>query len=234
MLQTFSQINDDYLAAEMHTHSTWTDGQNALVEIAAQARELGLRTLFYSDHIRSSSTYFNDYLEEAKNLAADSPLEIKVGFESKVADYEGNLDIPESAREQADFIIGTVHSIPKKDGFAHPSILEEGELEKAEYKLSLAMLSAKSADILGHAGGMSMAKFGDFKLEYLEEIIAKCAERGVAFEINSRYHAGILDWLLKKLAEYNPLVSIGSDAHSLDEIGVCSDIMQQKWKLLND
>lgn len=233
MLKSFSEINTNYLLCEMHTHSTWTDGQVSLADLTAKAVEHGLKRLFFTDHIRSTSNYFEDYLLEARELAQSSELDIKVGFESKVADYDGNLDIPKTAEEQADLIIGTVHSIPKKDEFVHPSLLAEYELEKAEYELSLAMISAKSADIMGHAGGMSIAKFGGFKHEYLEDIIAQCSENGVAFEINFRYHADIMDWLMEKLKLYNPLISIGSDVHSLDEVGVCSKIMLQKWKKLN-
>ena len=231
MFKHFSDINQDYCLSEMHTHSTWTDGQASLPDLTEKAAEQGLKRLFFTDHIRSSSTYFENYLEEARELAENTKIEIKVGFESKVADYDGNLDIPETAREKADLIIGTVHSIPGKDGFVHPSILDEGELEKAEYELSMASLVAKSADILGHAGGMSIAKFGDFKLTYLEEIIAKCAENSVAFEINSRYHASILDWLFEKLKVYDPLVSIGSDVHSLEDVGVCAEILLSKLPL---
>jgi len=230
LFKKYNDIDKDYICSEMHVHSQYTDGQATLKDIEIRAAELRLKTLFFTDHIRYSSNYYNEYFEKIQEILEISQLDIKIGFESKVSDYNGNLDLSKKARQGADIVIGTVHSIPRSDGFIHPSLLSAKELEKAEYELSLAMISAKSADILGHTGGMSIAKFGKFNLEYLEEIIVKCVDFEVVFEINSRYHEILLDWLSEKLKIYNPFVSIGSDVHSLNEIGNCSKMMQKLIK----
>ena len=155
-------------------------------------------------------------------------MEILTGFEAKVINFEGGLDLPPICRELGDFIIGSVHSIPNDDKeFQLPLTVNPLELEKKEFELTLAMLTAGELDILGHAGGMSLAISGEFNFAWLEEIIKSCEENNIVFEMNIRYHQGILSWLLEKLAEYNPLVCFGSDAHSLNEIGSPARIYQK-------
>ena len=228
LLPEFNSLTSDYILTEGHVHSTWTDGTNTLAELAEEAEQIGLKRLFFTEHIRSMSTYYEDYLKEVARIAKSSKIKIQVGFESKIADYQGSLDIPDIAAAKADIIIGTVHSVPTKDGLKHPKTMERGDLEKAEYELATSMLNARTADVLGHAGGMSLSIFGKFDFDLLEKLIAKCAETGVAFEINSRYHAQILDWLWNKLEHYNPKISLASDAHSLKEIGNCSKMILKK------
>ncbi len=227
-IKRFSDLTPDDVLVEMHTHSTWTDGAASPSEIAATAEQLGLQSLFITDHVRRESTYCEEYIKETSRIAATVKPRITVGFESKIADYDGNLDISKDNAARAEVLIGTVHSVPDNDGFQHPSRMPQEQLERAEYELAMAMLEARSADILGHAGGMSLARFDEFPLDLMEEIIAKSAATDVAFEINSRYHAGLLDWLLEKLEKYNPKVAIGSDAHSLDEVGTCSKLLRER------
>lgn len=226
-LKRFNELSDDYLDSEMHIHSTWTDGNCPLKEIVECSVRLNLKKIIITDHVRKSSTYFREYVEEINSLSDEFEIDILTGFEAKVADYEGNLDIPQECIELADVIIGIVHSIPTEEGFIHPYSMNSDDLLEAEYKLSLAIIEGGNADILGHAGGMSIATIDDYPLEYLEDIIKKCAESEIAFEINSRYHGEMLDWLIPKLKKYNPYVSIGSDAHDIIELGNCGNMLKK-------
>lgn len=228
MFRRFNELQNEDLQCETHVHSTWTDGSAPPCEILERAEELSLKKLYFTDHIRSASTYYEAYFDGIAKIADSSTLDVVAGFESKIADYNGNLDISKDAESKAGILIGTVHSVPTDDKFVHPREIDQKRLERAEYELSMAMLESGSADVLGHAGGMSITYFGSFDMAKLEAIIAKCAETEIAFEINSRYHIGILDWLLDKLSTYNPFVSFGSDAHSLDEVGRCSTLMQKR------
>jgi len=74
-------------------------------------------------------------------------------------------------------------------------------------------------DILGHPGGMSLRFHGEFPTEYFEEIIINCVKHNIAFDINYSYHSNIINQLKPLFVKYNPLVSIGSDAHIADSVG---------------
>jgi putative hydrolase len=228
VFKRFKDVDHDYLYSEMHCHSTWTDGLSSVYDIVEKAESIGLKKLIFTDHVRKKSNYFNEYAFEIRKLSKRKKIEIFVGFESKIADFEGNLDITNECRSYADIIIGTVHSFPSGKDFVHPSELPEKKIEETEYKLILNAIEKGDFDIVGHAGGMSITLNGSFPIEYIEDIIAKCVDYDKAFEINSRYHRDIIDELTELLKKYNPLVSIGSDAHSIDQIGTCSKILREK------
>ena len=221
----------DYLS-DHHIHSTWTDGEGNVREIIEKARDAGLSQVAVTDHVRACSKYGFEYEKEIRQLSKEYDFEVLVGFEAKVADYNGRLDISEQYRGLADFVIGSVHSIPVKTKsrivFQKTDTFSRGKLQELEYQLSLAIIKNGQADILGHPGGMSLALHGNFDLGLMEEIIKICSCSNTAFEVNSRYHKDIIDWILKKLKQYNPLVSFSSDAHNLSQIGSCVKMLKQK------
>ena len=55
----------------------------------------------------------------------------------------------------------------------------------------------------------------------------RTARRGVAIEINSSYLVDV-DAFLRLCQEVDPIVSIGSDAHKLEELGRCRDVLRAR------
>lgn len=217
----FNKLKIEDCCVDLHIHSTWTDGQRPIQTILEKADDLGLVAVALTDHIRRRSTYCRAYAKEIHDIASEYNFQTLIGFEAKAVDFDGRLDISAECRSVSDFVIGSVHSIPCEGGFMAPGSIAQAELERAEYRLSLAIIETGEAHVLGHAGGMSIASHGVFSLELLEQIIEACARSQTAFEINSRYHHGLLGWLVEKLERYEPLVSLGSDAHGIGEVGAC-------------
>jgi len=215
---------------DQHIHSEWTDGKGSIDQIQQCAKEAGLNRIAITDHVRRTSTYWEAYLRATHALTDQSGLSVLAGFEAKIVDYDGNLDIAADCAREADFLIGSVHSLPGPQGFMQPHQVPHEILEKKEYELSLALIRSRQAPVLGHPGGMSLAVLGKFNKDYMEEIIQTCASQDVAFEINAKYHEPLLEWLLEKLFQYNPPVSLGSDAHDPIEIGKCAALMKKRWK----
>lgn len=215
---------------DRHIHSRWTDGVCSVEQILQQAKESRLQQIAITDHVRRSSTYWERYLAEVRKLGSGSNPVVLAGFEAKVVDSEGNLDISPPCAERADFVIGSVHSISCDGVFIQPRELPPQVLERREFEWGVALASSGKADVLGHPGGMSLSCHGRFDQEYMARIMEACANSGTAFEINTKYHQGLLQWLLQKLHRYNPPVSLGSDAHQPAEIGTCATILQEGLK----
>ena len=93
------------------------------------------------------------------------------------------------------------------------------EASEIEYELSLAILENPSVDILGHPFGMSIKKFNlRPSVDQMISLIRKAAKRNVAIEVNAAYHSNfwqIVDWC----RDNDAMVSLGSDAHSIQEVG---------------
>ncbi|MDP6478081.1 MAG: PHP domain-containing protein [Nitrospinaceae bacterium] len=220
-LKQFNSLTPSDIAVDHHIHSNYTHGHAGIREIVKKAKQLRLFEIAITDHVRRQSTYYHEYTEEIKNAAEEYGLSVLVGFESKVIDAHGNLDLDEKCRQYADIIIGSVHSVPSNGKFISPELLKSSELQEAEHRFGLTIVKSGKCHILGHAGAFSLRLHGAFDPKYMEELIWACAKFDTAFEINSRYHADIAGWLMQQLTEYNPFVSIGSDAHNLSEVGSC-------------
>jgi len=220
----FSELTRENVNRDFQVHTSWTDGANTTFEVLEQARQVGLTEIAFTEHARARSDYYVGFFQEVEAHADRFP-EITVyrGFEVKVLDESGTLDMSPAMKKTADLILGSVHSFPDRDGKPAPPAMKLGE-EKAsdiEFGLARGIIEGGFADVLSHAGGMCLRAFGRFPEARLDKLVSLAAEHGVAFEINISYHAAILDQLIQLLARHDPLVSIGSDAHRLEDIGAC-------------
>ncbi|WP_029460249.1 PHP domain-containing protein [Solidesulfovibrio alcoholivorans] len=222
----FSALTPADLAVEGHTHTDFTDGLAPPRAYADRAVSLGLSRLAFTEHIRRTSTYWPRFAHEAANLRRVGGPRIWVGFEAKVCDGEGTLDIPDAAYAAADVVLGSVHAVPGAQGSRPPRALPREELALAERDFGLALVRGGRAQVLAHAGGMSLALYGDFPLDYMDALARECAGADVAFEVNARYHAPVLTRLLPLLARYDPRVSLGSDAHEPSQVGAIGALLR--------
>lgn len=214
------ELNEYNSRVDYHMHSSWTDGNNTINEMANQAIENGLVQFAITDHIRTTSNYYPQYKQEIEKISKLVNKKILVGFEAKICNTSGKIDIPDEAVAQADFVIASVHRIPIKNGFCHAKELTYEELSKIERELSIAAInnSNRHFSVLGHCGGMSIATYGYFPEEYFEDIIMECKYNDVAFEFNYKYHHNYEHFIKKALKKHNTYVSIGSDAHKAESI----------------
>jgi len=215
----FNSLSNQSLNVDFHLHSTWTDGKNTIQEIIDVANKKGLSAIAITDHIRKNSIYFDDYEEEIKSLDNGIDISLYVGFEAKVLDFNGNIDVGEEIAERADIAIVSVHRFPLGSKLYKAKEFKKEISQEIELELSLAALSKGGFNVLGHAGGMSETQFKEFPINYYEEIIRQCLKNEIAFDLSGRYHMKKLDVLYPLLKKYNPFVSIGSDSHNVKPIG---------------
>lgn len=224
----FSELSADNVSRDFQVHTVWTDGKGTVREILQIARDRGIRELSFTEHARRTSDYYPDFFAEIdREAAAFRDIVVYRGFEVKIVDFAGALDINEAMRARAEIVLASVHSFPAPDGagVVSPAALPRAEAQRIERDLSLGAIAARNADVMSHPGGMSMRFHGEFPIEFLEELIIASKASGIAFEINHSYHAPIFDDLLNLLAKHDPVISIGSDAHDLESIGKCRDAL---------
>ena len=203
---------------DFHMHTNWTDGDNTVSEMINQSEMNGLTGIAITDHIRRESDYYPDYIESIKKNAHYTKVNVLCGFEAKILNSMGDIDIPERAYNQADIVVASVHRIPWGEKYISPKEIEYKELIDIELELALSVIYNKKVNVIGHSGGMSISVYGAFPEEYFERIIAECEKQNVAFEFNYKYHSKYENVLKELLYKYNPYVSLGSDAHTLDRI----------------
>lgn len=220
----FRDLDSDAVNIELHCHTTWTDGEAAVEAVVERARALGLRALAITEHVRrGSESWFSGFAAEVRAAGAAAGLDVLVGCEAKAMDPDGGLDASDDVLDASDLVIGSVHRFPDGQGgllsFADLSADRMAEIETA---LATGLLRGAPIDVLGHPGGMYQRRHGAFPKPLMRDILEASLERDIAVEISTSYTVD-LEGFLKVCSEVNPRVSIGSDAHRLDDVGRCRD-----------
>jgi DNA polymerase (family 10) len=219
-------VQDSDLKGIFHNHSTYSDGENTLEEMAMYCKELGYQYLGISDHSKTA-TYAKGLYEDkivtqhkeidafnAKFLQSDGQPLFKIfkGIESDILG-DGSLDYEEDVLKSFDFIVASIHSNLKMD------------IEKASQRLIKAIENPYTT-MLGHPTGRLLLRRQGYPINHAM-IIDACAANNVIIEINANPWRLDIDWRWIHYAlEKGVMLSINPDAHELQgyhdmHYGVC-------------
>ena len=203
-------IEMENLKGVLHNHSTYSDGNNTLREMALAANASGYEYLGICDH--SQSAFYAGGLKAEKIIAQHEeidalnselfPFKIFKGIESDILN-DGSLDYPEEILKSFDFIVASVHSNLKMDK------------EKATSRLIKAIENPYTT-ILGHPTGRLLLSRAAYPIDH-EMVIDACADNGVIMELNAHPYRLDIDWRwIEYCLKKNVKISINPDAHSVD------------------
>lgn len=207
-------IEEEDIKGIIHSHSTYSDGQHTIKEMAEHAKALGYEYLVMSDH--SQSAFYANGLkadrilqqhEEIEELNEQlAPFKIFKSIESDIL-YDGSLDYPDEILSKFDLVIASIHS--------HLQMTEEKAMERV-----LKAIEHPFTTILGHPTGRLLLSRPGYPLN-MEKIIAHCKKHDVVLEINAHPRRLDLDWsYISATQESGVLLSINPDAHSIAGISM--------------
>jgi len=196
---------------DYHIHCNYNDHSASdltVKNIIARAEQIGLKVIALTEHVRRTSDWVPSYLREirAETAAAASSNKLKVipGFEAKIL-KDGSIDCCEEYSKDH-FIVASFHSI-----FGDKRIWIEG-LKSA--------IQNPDVDVIGHLAPEPTFDLNEAELSELASLISSNHK---IIELNAKYQRPPPKWLLK-FKEQNVRFHLGSDAHSLQEIGNFSKI----------
>lgn len=187
---------------DFHVHTSYND-HSALdlnVESAVQyAEAIGLETLAFTEHVRRESSWIDNYVNEIERINMKSVLKIITGFEAKIL-KDGSIDCDPKYSNNY-FVIASFHTI-----YGNKEIWMNA-IKNA--------IQNPDVDVIGH-----LAPEPTFRLnnEELLELCELLKYHGKIVELNAKYKRPPLDWLLQ-FKNHEVRFHLGSDAHSLNEIG---------------
>lgn len=223
----FRDLSTSDINRDMHIHTNLTDGKADIDTIVQCAIERELEQIAFTEHVRSETSWFNEFADEVHRVAEANPqVTILVGCETKVLNVEGRLDVSPEIFSKCDIVLGSVHRFPNGGhGFVDSSKLTRGKFAQTEFQLSSALLDSDEIDVLAHPGSMFGRRFGEpFPADLMRNLLTKSLEKEIAIEINSS-HLPDFNGFISLCDEVNPFVSIGSDVHSPDQLGRCRDLL---------
>jgi DNA polymerase (family X) len=202
-------VTVDDLRGILHVHSTWSDGQVSIREMAEATIALGKDYLGISDHSQVAAyahglnaAAVQRQHEEIDRLNEEfaGRLRILKGSECDIL-KDGSLDYDEETLASFDFVVASIHS-----QFQLPPEEQTQRLLRA--------VENPYCSILGHPTGRILLGRAGYEPD-MERVIDRAGELGTAIELNGDPHRFDLDWrLIRYATERGVKIPICPDAHN--------------------
>jgi DNA polymerase (family 10) len=221
-----SLIAMEDMRADLHMHSTWSDGAYTIEEMAESARAMGYEYIAITDHSKS--------LVVAKGLDADQlarqreeidrlnekydDLTILAGTEMDIL-ADGRLDFEDEVLEKLDFVIASIHS-----SFTQSR-------EKIMNRLKSAMFNPH-VDLIAHPTGRVIGRRKGYDAD-VHKLIEWAKESDTALELNANPNRLDLsaEWV-RNAQDAGVRLSINTDAHykeNLDYMNIGVSTARRGW-----
>ena len=225
-------VQERDLRGVLHAHSTWSDGQNTIREMAEACMARGYHYLGLTDHSRVAA-YANgldaDRLrqqgEEVARLNEEfaGRFHILRGSECDIL-RDGSLDFDDETLATLDFVVASIHS-------------NFGLSQEEQTQRMVRAISNPYVDIIGHPTGRILLGREGYALD-MEAVIDAAAAHGVCIEINAHPSRLDLDWrFLHRARDKGIKIPIDPDAHALaglDDMRYGIGIARKGWLRTSD
>jgi len=208
-------LNSDY-----HCHTAYSDGKDSVEDMICAAIDIGLKTIAITEHVNMDTLWLEEYLSEIKELRNKfkGKLNILSGFESKVVNLKGVLDVKQEWFDLVDVTLGSIHSIPSENGFfSVDSPGDKEEIRRCWKESFKGLFRNPHVNIIAHP----FAELKDFGIMVdsgmKESLLRHARENSKIIEFNLK-HFTLDNGLFMKILDSGTRVSIGSDAHSAEEL----------------
>ncbi|MFH1829551.1 MAG: DNA polymerase/3'-5' exonuclease PolX [Pseudomonadota bacterium] len=205
-------IKQEDLLGVFHVHSTYSDGQNSIEQMALSAKERGYSYMVLADHSQAVTVaggmkpadVKKQHKEVDKLNAKLKGFCILKGIEIDIL-ADGALDYDDDLLATFDVVIAAIHSRFNMN-------------EKEMTERIIKGISNPHVHIFAHPTGRLLLARDGYAVD-LKRVIDTAIKHKVALEINAHPQRLDLDWHWCKYAkERGAKIAIGPDAHSVDEI----------------
>lgn len=201
------------IRAELHCHTTWSDGQTSIEEMAKAAKKRGYKTLAITDHSPSIGLVNGlsierlrvqrKEIEKLRKKMGDTLL-ILHGVEVEIK-ADGSLDYDDEILEWLDIVVASLHV-----SIRQPRAQVTDRL--------LAAMNNPHVDIIGHPSNRMLPDREGADLDW-DAVLKAAAETGTALEINANPRRLDLDDVQARRAiNMGIKIAINTDAHHPDHM----------------
>jgi DNA polymerase (family 10) len=201
------------IRAELHCHSTWSDGHVSIKEMAEGARKRGRKVLAITDHSYSLGIAGgltaedlikqHSEIQDVQKELGDSILLLQ-GSEVEIK-ADGSLDFPDEVLSELDIVFASLHV----------------SLRQPREQVTQRLLNAirnHHVDVIGHPTGRLIPDREGADLD-MQAVFETSAQNGLALEINAHPSRLDLDDIYSRRAiDLGIPLSINTDAHAPDEM----------------
>ncbi len=202
-------LTEKDLRGVLHCHSTWSDGQVSIKEMAEACIKLGYEYIGICDHSKTAAyagglneDRVKQQQEEIDRLNAEYAGRFRIlkGTECDIL-RDGALDFDEETLKTFDFVVASIHSLFNLS-------------PEEQTKRLLRAMENPYTSIIGHPTGRILLGRDGYSLD-MEAVIDRAGALGVCIEINANPLRLDLDWRwLRRAKEHGVKIPICPDAHN--------------------
>jgi DNA polymerase (family 10) len=202
-------LEEKDLRGTFHCHTTYSDGNNTLEEMAEGAMKLGWEYLGIADHSKIAA-YAGGLSEEKVKHQHKAIDKLNATFKNfrlfKGTEVDilpaGGVDWSDNVLASFDYVVASIHS--------------KFKMTEAEgTKRIISAIKNKYVTMLGHPTGRLLLQRDGYPVNMID-VIHAAADYGKIIEINAHPFRLDLDWRLVKYAkEKGVMISINPDAHAV-------------------
>lgn len=197
------------LKEDYHVHTNYNDHSDSnltVKNVVIEAERKGLEIIALTEHVRESSEWIHNYLNDIANCKKKTKVKVIPGFEAKILS-DGNIDCREDiARDY--FIIASFHTK------YYDKAIWINALKK--------VIENKYVNVIGHLAPESSFQINTEEIEEFAKLLSK---HDKIVEVNAKYKRPPENWV-KIFIKRGVKFHLGSDAHSLSEIGNYASIIK--------
>lgn len=201
------------IKAELHSHTTASDGSMSIEELAAKARERGFHTIAVTDHSQSSVIAnglkperlllhieaIRKAQEKFVNKSGKAEITILAGSEVDIL-ADGTLDYEDDLLKKLDVVVASPHAALSQDG-------------PTATKRLVRAIRHKYVHILGHPTGRLINQRAGLDPD-MAKLIATAVEFNTALEINAHWmRLDLRDVHVRQAVNGGALIAIDCDVH---------------------
>lgn len=197
-----------HIRAELHAHTTASDGVWSIRELAMYAANRGFHTVAITDHSKSQvqaggldAKRLEEHIQAVRDVAAElkGTIQLLAGSEVDILS-DGRLDYPNSLLKALDIVVASPHVALSQDA-------------ATATKRLLKAMDNPYVTILGHPTGRLINRRQGLSPD-MKKLIDAAAQRGVAMELNANhYRLDLRDTHARAAIEAGVKLAINTDAH---------------------
>ncbi len=219
-------VQQSDIKGDLHVHTDWSDGRDAMEVMIAAAKERGLQYIAITDHSVGrgianglSIERLRDHMAQLREIEQRiGGIKVLYGTEMDIR-ADGSLDYPDDVLKELDWVIGSVHSAMNQDS------------EVMTERILTAMRNPY-VSVIGHLSTRLVGERQPINADF-EAIFKAAAETGTALEINaSPERLDLKDTHVYRARELGAILVISTDAHtveSLDNVRYGVAVARRGW-----
>ncbi len=209
---------------DLHIHTNFSDGNITIPQLLNMINVKNLTlvavTDHYSEYIRLKNRVFGN--EILRYLDALKGTGLLKGVETEIFS-DGSVSISRKHSEMCDIVLGGIHCLNGINFWGDPQPIVNPARYVDSVRIALeAAMESRVINVLVHATWLPEAIRSQsknlIKYEWMKSLINTALDNDVAIEINGAWEVPNAEFILLCL-KYGVKISVGSDAHTIKEIG---------------